>query len=286
MTAVLSAIFLVAGAIICLIAAVGVLRLPDFFLRMHAATKAGVAGAGLVLIGVALAEPSLGMWIKLAVAIALLLLTTPIAGHLLARAGYVSGVPLWGGTREDQLAGELRRGDFERPSPARLRGKGMDRTIERVVLGLANGPDTEAAIGKAVEIAKAHNAELAGLAIIDTKTLRNVGPVPLGGNYYAAQLRNTLIARARHNVAAAVHSFEHAARAGGVRFGVSVEEGDPIPILRARLGKGVALVLPRQAWFDHGVAAKRIDPASRLARHRIGVAELELDHDGPIVVFS
>ena len=114
MTTFLSAFFLVAGAGLCLIASIGVLRFPDFFMRMHAATKAGVAGGGLFLIGVAFAEPSLGMWIKVGVAVAFLLLTTPIAGHLLARAGYVAGVPLWGGTQQDQLEGELRRGQFSR----------------------------------------------------------------------------------------------------------------------------------------------------------------------------
>jgi monovalent cation/proton antiporter MnhG/PhaG subunit len=86
-------------------------------MRMHAATKAGVAGCGLVLIGVGFAEPSLVMWIKIAVSIAFLLLTTPIAAHLLGRAGYVAGVPLWGGTKEDQLSQELRRGDFDRGPP-------------------------------------------------------------------------------------------------------------------------------------------------------------------------
>ena len=113
-TAVLSSLFLIAGAGICLLASVGVLRLSDFFLRMHAATKAGVVGCGLVLIGVGFAFPSLEMWVKVAVAVAFLLVTTPIAGHLLARAGYVAGVPMWGGTSHDDLDGELPRGDFER----------------------------------------------------------------------------------------------------------------------------------------------------------------------------
>src|SRR5690606_33973870 len=138
---------------------------------------------------------------KVAIAIAFLLLTTPIAGHLLARAGYVAGVPLWGGTREDQLRGELPRGDFDSPPTASLGRKAMNTTIERVVLGLANGPGMEAAMTSAIELAKAHRVELAGLAIIDTKMLENVGPVPIGGNYYAAQLRRTLVAKARHRMA-------------------------------------------------------------------------------------
>jgi monovalent cation/proton antiporter MnhG/PhaG subunit len=286
MTAFLSFFFLVAGAALCLLASLGVLRLPDFFMRMHAATKAGVAGCGLLLIGVAFAYPSPGMWIKVAIAIAFLLLTTPIAGHLLARAGYVAGVPLWGGTREDQLRGELPRGDFDSPPTASLRRNAMNPTIERVVLGLANGPGMEAAMTHAIELANAHRAELVGVAIVDTKTLNNVGPIPIGGNYYAAQLRRTLITKARHRMAETVQSFEQAAGQAGIRFNLSVEEADPAPVLRGRLGKGVVLVLPRHAWFDHGLADRKIDPASRLARHRIAQVERGGEDDAPIVVFG
>lgn len=284
MTAFLSAFFLVAGAALCLLASLGVLRLPDFFMRMHSATKAGVAGCGLLLVGVAFAEPSPGMWIKIAIAIAFLLLTTPIAGHLLARAGYVAGVPLWGGTREDQLKGELPRGDFDRPATVRYRRNTPG--IERVVLGLAHGSGIEVAISHALELAGAHRAELVGLAIIDTKTLKNIGPVPIGGNFYAAQLRSTLITKARHRMAETVQCFEQAAKDAGIRVSLSVEEGDPAPILRGRLGKGVILVLPRRAWFDHGLADRKIDPASRLARHRIAQVERGGDEDAPIVVFG
>lgn len=162
----------------------------------------------------------------------------------------------------------------------------MNPTIERVVLGLANGPGMEAAITHAIELAKANRAELAGLAIIDTKTLENVGPVPIGGNYYAAQLRRTLITKARHRMAETVQFFEQGAKDAGIRFSLSVEEGDPAPILRGRLGKGVVLVLPRRAWFDHGLADRRTDPASRLARHRIGPVEHRDEDDAPLVVFG
>jgi monovalent cation/proton antiporter MnhG/PhaG subunit len=286
MTEFLSALFLVTGAALCLLASLGVLRLPDFFMRMHAATNAGVAGCGLLLVGVAFAEPSPGMWIKVAIAIAFLLLTTPIAGHLLARAGYVAGVPLWGGTREDQLRGELPRGDFDHPPTSSLGRKAMNPTIERVVLGLANGPGMEAAMTHAIELAKAHQAELVGLAIIDTKTLENVGPVPIGGNYYAAQLRKELIAKARHKMAEAVHSFERAAKDAGIHFSINVEEGDPAPILRGRFEKGAILVLPCRAWFDHGLADRRIDPETWLARHRIGPMEHRDEEDAPLVVFG
>ena len=106
-------IFLLVGAMISLLAAIGVLRLPDFFMRMHAATKAGVVGCGLVLVAVGFVDGTLATWIKVGVAIFFMLLTTPVAGHLLGRAAYVGGAPLWSGTNEDRLQDVLPRGRFK-----------------------------------------------------------------------------------------------------------------------------------------------------------------------------
>lgn len=270
---ILAAFFLVAGAGICLVAALGVLRLPDFFLRMHAATTAGVAGCSLVLIGVGFAAPSLGMWIKIAIAIAFLLLTTPLAGHLLGRAGYLAGVPLWDGTLEDQLGTELKRGDFERPAAS----TGSPRTtgdaapgLRRVIVALASGPHTAAAVEQAVALARRHQAELTGLAIIDQWMLRNVGPVPIGASYHAQQLRNLRVGQARRAAADCVQIFEQAAQQAGVRFKVELAEGDPFQILSERHAPDALLLLGGEAWFDHGVARKTIDPLMRLARRDVG----------------
>jgi monovalent cation/proton antiporter MnhG/PhaG subunit len=103
---------LLGGAMLCLLAAVGVLRLPDVFMRMHAATKSGVVGCGLILVGVGLEDGSLATVVKVGVTIVFLLLTTPVAGHLLGRAAYVSGAPFWHGTATDQLQSVLRRRCF------------------------------------------------------------------------------------------------------------------------------------------------------------------------------
>ncbi|TKT82526.1 monovalent cation/H(+) antiporter subunit G [Aquamicrobium sp. LC103] len=275
-TAWLSAFFLVGGAAICLIASVGVLRLPDFFLRMHAATEAGVAGCGLVLIGVGFAYPSVDMWIKIAIAVVFLLLTTPIAGHLLARAGYVAGVPLWGGTVDDQLKGELRRGDFDLPAAmsatenaARPKGRRERRAVEKIVLALAEGPDANAAIHRAIEFADSHRAELLVLAIVDTRSLENVGPVPIGGNFYAARLRGALVEKARHALADAVQRFEQAANAAGLAFSIRMEEGDPASVIAAHQGPGSLVILGRGGWFDQGFGEKRIEPLPHLARHGV-----------------
>lgn len=110
----LAAFFLLAGSLLTFIAAVGVLRLPDFFMRMHAATKAGVAGPGLILMGVGCFDPSWGTWAKIIIAIFFLVVTTPVAGHLLGRAGFIGGVPLWAGTTKNELKSVLPPGQFLR----------------------------------------------------------------------------------------------------------------------------------------------------------------------------
>lgn len=99
----LAALFVIAGSLVTFVAALGVLRLPDFFMRMHAATKAGVVGPSLLLIGAGFFDPSWSTWIKIFLAILFLLTTTPIAGHLIGKAGFIGGVSLWKGTIRNDL---------------------------------------------------------------------------------------------------------------------------------------------------------------------------------------
>lgn len=99
----------VVGTAFLFSAAIGVMRFADPLQRMHASTKAGTVGAGFVLLGtvVKLHEPDV-IVIGLAT-LAFLLLTVPIAGHLLGRATYVSGAKLHGMRGDDELQGKLER---------------------------------------------------------------------------------------------------------------------------------------------------------------------------------
>jgi multicomponent Na+:H+ antiporter subunit G len=76
----------VVGAVVILIAAIGLVRFPDALTRQHAATKAGTLGVSLVAIGVAVAvaEPA-WTWRVLAIVL-LVLITLPLASHAFARA--------------------------------------------------------------------------------------------------------------------------------------------------------------------------------------------------------
>ena len=99
---------LIAGSLFCMVAAVGMLRLPDTLIRMHAATKAGTLGAGCILLAAALAGGDLGTTLKATAVILFLLLTAPVAAHLIARAAYHRGICLFEETRVDELAEALR----------------------------------------------------------------------------------------------------------------------------------------------------------------------------------
>lgn len=79
------------GAVFGLLAAIGIVRLPDLYTRLHAASKAGVVGTGLILIAVALISTDGGIILRAILGITFLLLSTPIAAHLLARAAYKAG---------------------------------------------------------------------------------------------------------------------------------------------------------------------------------------------------
>ena len=96
-------LFLVLGSLFCFVAALGMLRLPDTVIRMHAATKAGTLGAGLILIAEAFFYAELGITLRALAAISFLLLTAPVAAHLIGRAAYYSGIRLWHKTWIDQL---------------------------------------------------------------------------------------------------------------------------------------------------------------------------------------
>ena len=106
---VVTAILWLVGAAFTLLAALGVLRMPDVFTRMQASTKASTLGLGCLLLGTALQMGDLASFIRVSSIAAFVLLTTPVAGHVIARAAYFANVPLWSGTVLDE-----RRRDAER----------------------------------------------------------------------------------------------------------------------------------------------------------------------------
>jgi multicomponent Na+:H+ antiporter subunit G len=82
----LASLFLLLGTLMLVVAAVGVVKLPDALSRQHAATKAGTLALALLCLGAVLSAPAEGSGWRLLAIVLVLLLTMPVASHLLARA--------------------------------------------------------------------------------------------------------------------------------------------------------------------------------------------------------
>ena len=96
------------GIVLMTVAGIGLLRMPDLLTRMHASSKAGTLGAALVLLAVALHFGEAAVTVRVVVVCIFLLLTAPVASHIIARAAYRVGVPLSDETVADELAERLR----------------------------------------------------------------------------------------------------------------------------------------------------------------------------------
>lgn len=77
------------GSIFILIAAIGLLRLPNIYLKMHAAAKSATLGAGLVLFGVGMQVKEVSGVTEIFLLIMFIALTNPISSHLIAKTYYM-----------------------------------------------------------------------------------------------------------------------------------------------------------------------------------------------------
>jgi multicomponent Na+:H+ antiporter subunit G len=95
--------FVLLGSAFIFISAIGILKLHDLYLRMSATTKATTLGVGSVLIGAAMFFSDVGI-ITLSIAIIIfLLITAPVAAHMIGRASYFDNVPLWSKTKSNEM---------------------------------------------------------------------------------------------------------------------------------------------------------------------------------------
>lgn len=101
-------LMIVVGAAFSLAAAIGINRLPDVYSRMHAASKAGTLGSGVILLALALHADDAATVMRAVAGFVFLLLTAPIAAHLLAKASYEAGYRLWDKSVKDELISRIR----------------------------------------------------------------------------------------------------------------------------------------------------------------------------------
>jgi len=106
---------LLAGGFFLFVAGLGILRLPDVLIRMHASTKAGTLGVGLVFGAAAFYFRNTAETAIAGLTIVFLLVTAPVAAHAIARAAYRLNVPLSDRTHVDEWKGKY-GGDGENPT--------------------------------------------------------------------------------------------------------------------------------------------------------------------------
>jgi multicomponent Na+:H+ antiporter subunit G len=92
---ILSIIFIVAGLFFLIVAAIGVVRLPDMYSRSHAVSLTDSLGAFLMLVGIALHEGLSINMLKILVVLVLLYILNPVIAHATVRAALRSGLKPW-----------------------------------------------------------------------------------------------------------------------------------------------------------------------------------------------
>ncbi|PWS39007.1 hypothetical protein DFH01_07115 [Falsiroseomonas bella] len=298
---ILAAFLLIAGASVVALAALGVARLPDPFSRMHAAAKAGVGGAGLLLLGAGLALGTPGAILTAIAAVAFLVLTAPIASHALGRAAYVAGAPLGAASVADALAGVLDRGVFDidpartarrRPLPRDLLPKDNAMTaipefrraadpasrgapaadaaaIRRILCCLVGGAAQREATEAALEMARGTGAQLTGLSGAGLEPRAWRGPLPVGGAFWSSWLASSSRARIRQSCAAALDEFQSLA-AGSPDLDIVARHEETEASALARLLAGQDLVVLPAGAGPHGAEAEPgMEIAASLARARV-----------------
>lgn len=90
------------GVSFTVLAAVGILRMPDVYTRMQASTKSSTVGVSCLILATAIRLETLGALTQALLVVAFLFLTVPVASHMIGRAAYASGVKLWSETLLDE----------------------------------------------------------------------------------------------------------------------------------------------------------------------------------------
>lgn len=115
-------VLLISGSIFMLLASVGLLRMPDVYIRISTATKAATLGAGCTLLAAAVHFGTISISSRALAILVFIFLTAPVGAHVMGRAAYIIGVPLWEGTvmndlegRYDPSTGELESWESDEP---------------------------------------------------------------------------------------------------------------------------------------------------------------------------
>lgn len=97
------------GAIFILLAGIGIVRMPDLYLRISVTTKAATLGIGLILIAAGIYFNDSSITTRVLAIILFMFLTAPVGAHLIGRSSYFTGVKLWKKSLRDDLEGKYEK---------------------------------------------------------------------------------------------------------------------------------------------------------------------------------
>ena len=271
---IMAALLILGGGLVVAIAGLGLVRLPDPFTRMHAATKAGVLGAGMVMFGVGLSLGTIPAVITAGAGVLFLLFTSPIASHALGRAAYVSGAPIAPATVADALSGVLPRNVFDiapgrvaRAAPRRPSGSAANQfdggrvmsavdlrkhqspsrlpepaALRAVTAWIVGGPCQPDASAQALALAQGSRAQLTGLSAFDADAATHRSLAPPGGAAWARWLGDQRRTRMRERAAKSLAEFENLCAGADVASRMRHEEQDFQGLVATTAGSDLIVV--------------------------------------------
>ncbi len=125
--------------------------------------------------------------------------------------------------------------------------------MKRLLVGVAGTPALKSKIECAVDLARAHGAEISVLSVVDVERISYVGAVPLGAGRYAQDLRDSRAERSHRLDEDAIGTFEEACKSAGVPVRTIREEGRPLEVLTNVWRYHDLCLLSARGWFDYGV---------------------------------
>ncbi|MFD2998981.1 monovalent cation/H(+) antiporter subunit G [Pontibacter toksunensis] len=110
---IISCVFILSGVFFMLVATIGLLRLPDFYIRMSAITKGSTLGLGLILLGLGIYFNQPSMLLKVFSIIMFTFITAPVAAHVIGRTAVQNKIPFWDRTNLRDFRKYLHREHLE-----------------------------------------------------------------------------------------------------------------------------------------------------------------------------
>ncbi len=227
---ILVAVSLLTGVLFSLVAAIGLLRLPDLYLRMHATSKTTTLGLAGVLLAVLFHFSTYGVTTKVLLVIVFTFFTAPVGAHMIAHSAYACAVDWYDRTI---------RYDLERAV---------------VVCATRGGPASQQVHERAIELAGERHGELVFLHIVDTTALAGLDPA------HAAALTQQQRALAQ----SILRQAQAQARAAGVQARTELREGEVAATLQSSVREMDADVLVM--GYPHTAPGNEHEAEARLWR--------------------